>query len=342
MSLGLINGLQKYYQGSEIDLLVNDDTYSLASLFPNIHHVYKFSYEKKKNNQWAQEKSLISSIFRKYDLSINLTASDRSVIYGIIASKFSISAIEKNKKKSWWKSILLSNYYYFDNSKHILLNNLKSLDILKINHEKISPIIEPSKKTMNRVKSDLEKKGIEDFLIFHPSAQYGYKIYPKNLRNELLRLLDGLNIPIIITGSDNEIDRNISMEIQQTDNLLNYIGKTSLEEFIAISKLSMAYVGMDTLNMHIAASQQKRIFAIFGPTILSMWSPWSSSLKISAIQNLPIQNYGEITIFQANMPCVACGKAGCCNNHGKSECLDHISPNEVYKEIEVWYKSARI
>ena len=79
-----------------------------------------------------QEKYIVTKIFRKYDLSINLTASDRSVIYALLAGKKSISAIEKDNKKSWWKRRLLSYYYYFDNTKHILLNNLEPLNYLQI------------------------------------------------------------------------------------------------------------------------------------------------------------------------------------------------------------------
>ena len=93
---------------------------------------------------------------------------------------------------------------------------------------------------------------------------------------------------------------------------------------------------MDTLNMHIAAAQNKRVFAIFGPTILSMWSPWSNELQLSAKEDKPIQSYGNITIFQANMSCVACGQAGCDNSHGKSECLDNINPRVIFNEVEKW------
>ena len=38
------------------------------------------------------------------------------------------------------------------------------------------------------------------------------------------------------------------------------------------------------------------------------------------------------------MSCVACGNAGCDDNHGKSECLDNISPKLVFHEIESWYQ----
>jgi heptosyltransferase-3 len=69
-----------------------------------------------------------------------------------------------------------------------------------------------------------------------------------------------------------------------------------------------------------------------------MWSPWSNQLQTSATKDTPLQTYGNITLFQANMPCVACGKKGC-DNHGKSECLDHISPKVVFNEVKNWHQN---
>jgi heptosyltransferase III len=341
LSQTLISALYKFYKEPQIDLLVNYDTLPVALLLPNINLIHTFSYEKKRENNLNQEKNIILSVFRKYDLSINLTASDRSVLYAAFASKNSISAIEKKTSKSWWKKLLLTHHYYFDTSKHILLNNLEPLNLLKIKHTNILAKPKVSEMTITRIKNKLVKKGIKDFIIFHPSAQYNYKIYPQHLRHELLFHLSGLGIGVIITGSNNKIDTAIKQELPVLSNVFDFMGETTLEEYFALSELSLAYVGMDTLNMHIASAQNKRIFTIFGPTNLRMWSPWSNQLLQSAIEDKPIQNYGKITIFQANMPCVACGKAGCDNQHGKSQCLDHISPKVVFNEVKNWHQIVR-
>ena len=87
--------------------------------------------------------------------------------------------------------------------------------------------------------------------------------------------------------------------------------------------------------------KKKTIFAIFGPTNLKMWSPWSSTLKTGATENKPIQTYGQITIFQANLACVACGKAGC-NDLGISECLFEINPEEIFYTIKSMLKDCVI
>ena len=203
----------------------------------------------------------------------------------------------------------------------------------------LPPII--SVEAISNIKRKLRDEGIIEFVIFHPSAQYNYKIYPKSLRNKLLESLNILGLPILITGSRNKIDLNIKQEIPYASNIYNFIGDTSLEEYSALSQLSSAYIGMDTLNMHMAASQNKPIFAIFGPTNLCMWSPWSNILQKAAINNKPIQSYDNITIFQSSLPCEVCGFVGCGSNHGKNEFTYAVTPKEVFNEVEKWYKKRK-
>ena len=338
LTASLINNLYNHYEYPQIDILVNSDTVATARLLPNINFIYEFSYLKKKNNSLKQEKDIIRSLFKKYDLSINLTASDRSVIYSILAGRTSISAVEKEVRKSWWKKLFLDHYYFFDSAQHILLNNLTPLSLLKISYENIQDTISEESINNSNIKSKLSKKKIEKFIIFHPSAQYEYKVYPRKLRDELLKHLNSLEIPIIVTGGDNKIDQRIKQEIPQLKNIYSFIGETSLKDYVVLSKLAMAYIGMDTLNMHIAASQNKNIFAIFGSTRLSMWSPWSNQLKKSASINKPIQTYGKITIFQSPIPCKVCGISGCGNNHSKNEFPKGIDPKVVFNEIKNWYQ----
>jgi heptosyltransferase III len=334
LSSNLIYTLFEKYNSPKIDLLVNDDTYPIAKLLPHINFIHQFSYLKKKNNRWNQEKELITKIYRKYDLSINLTASDRSVLYALLASKYSISAIEKNKSKSWWKKLLLTHFYYFDIDKHILINNSESLNLLNLKHKNIQKPIAISDGIIASVKNKLAINGIKNFIIFHPSAQYKYKIYPRHLRDELLKSLNDLEIPILITGSKNKIDSEIKKEIPIAINIHNFIGKTSLEEYFVLSQLSMAYIGMDTLNMHIAASQNKPIFAIFGPTNLKMWSPWCNFLQKATRENKSIQTYHNITLFQSSLPCRSCGLVGCGSNHNTDEFIYNIKPKEIINIVK--------
>ena len=153
-----------------------------------------------------------------------------------------------------------------------------------------------------------------------------------------MSLLEKLTIQIVITGSSNVIDTEIKKKLKLSSEIFDFIGETSLEEFVALSKFSEGYIGMDTLNMHIAASQNKRIFAIFGPTKLSMWSPWSNALKKATNQNKHKQTYGNITLFQSSIPCPSCGMIGCGSSHNKDSFSFNIEPSEIFNEILKWHK----
>ena len=336
LSIGLIKSIFKFYNSPQIDLLVNNDTFQMANLLPHVSKIITFSYKNKTENRWLQEKEIFSKIFRKYDLSINLTSSDRSVLYALIAGKKTISVVEKDSKKSWWKKFFLSKYYFYDATQHILKQNLSPLGLLEIRHDFIQHKVNISKAAIDRVKLKLARKGIKNFIIFHPSAQYSYKIFPKESRDILLNFLNKLEVPIIISGTNGLIDTEIKLNLPSLENIFDFIGETSLEEYFALSHLSNAYIGMDTLNMHIAASQNKPIFAIFGPTNLKMWSPWSNNAKLQVSQDRSIQSYGNVTIFLAKMQCVPCGRAGCDNQNGRSDCLFNIDPMKIFEVIKDW------
>jgi heptosyltransferase-3 len=170
LSSPLINALYKYYDSPKIDLLVNDDTLATAKTLQHINNIHLFSYKKKKN--------IIKTIYKKYDLSINLTASDRSVMYAILASKYSISAVEQDAKKSWWKNLFLTKSYFFDRNQSIVKNNTASLKLLGINYKQILITSNYSRNAKESIVKKLEKLNIKKFIIFHPSAQYEYKVYP--------------------------------------------------------------------------------------------------------------------------------------------------------------------
>ena len=336
LSSPLIEALFNAYDRPRIDLLVNSDTLAIAETLPHIEEIHLFSYNEPGKGRGAQTSGLLKKIARRYDLSINLTASDRSVLLALVSGRVTISAVEHDWKKSWWKRILLSDCYEFDTCRHIIENNTTALDLLGIRSGRPAVSSCHSPEAAESVDKMLDERGISEFVIFHPGAQYSYKVYPEKLRTALLEGLNRLGVSIVVTGSRSALDLEIKSRLPQLDNVYDVIGLTSMDELIALSERSIAYIGADTLTMHIAASQNKRIFAIFGPTFVSAWSPWCNGLGSGTRLNSPLQTYGNVTLFQADMPCVACGKAGCDDNQGISECMYRIDPDVIINEIDHW------
>jgi heptosyltransferase III len=343
LSIPVIDGLRDANPEARIDLLVFDSTKETALALRRADNVYTYTYKWKAKGRLfyiIQQLLFMKSIIKQYDLSISLTASDRSILYSIISSKVSIGAYDNTLKTSWWKRLFLDHSYHFDQNKHIVHNNIEVLNLLNIspNHVEVKGRVSDEAKQKSR--HLLRSHGIEQFIIFHPSTQYEYKIYPRDLRNELLAQLDSLGIPIVITGASTPLDERIALEIPPLKNVYNFIGKTTLEEIMGLSFHSMAYVGMDTLNMHIAASFDKRVFAIFGPTLIHRWSPWSNVTGGAVRSSQAVQHYGNITVFQADLSCVPCGLQGCQNDFGTSECLHGIDPHTIFDEVRKWLSTS--
>ena len=56
---------------------------------------------------------------------------------------------------------------------------------------------------------------------------------------------------------------------------------------------------------------------------------------------MPIQTYGNNTIFQSSLPCEVCGVSGCGSNHGKDNFPHNIKPEEIFNPIKEWYLNAK-
>ena len=64
LSQTLINNIFESYNSPQIDILVNDDTVEVAKLLSNVSDIHQFSYSKKRNNRWNQEKNFYSSYIK--------------------------------------------------------------------------------------------------------------------------------------------------------------------------------------------------------------------------------------------------------------------------------------
>jgi len=122
---------------------------------------------------------------------------------------------------------------------------------------------------------------------------------------------------IFLLGSGEEAFLGSSFQHFDSQKVINLLGKTSLEDLVALfSKLDLVITG-DTAPLHIAAAFKTKIIALFGPTDPKRHMP-------------PTQ---ESTIFMKHLPCVPC-YSGECKNEENLACLKHITVDEVFNQGE--------
>lgn len=136
---------------------------------------------------------------------------------------------------------------------------------------------------------------------------------------ELAKSLHGEGVGTVMVGGRVDIkDAGSFEEIVGTENMLNFVGKTSLMETAAIiSKLDLFVTG-DTGLMHVAYGVGTPTVSLFGAGIQKKWAPIGK----------------RHVVINKNLPCSPCTKFGYTPKCPyKVKCLEDITVDEVKESV---------
>ena len=167
-----------------------------------------------------------------------------------------------------------------------------------------------------RAESRLQSLGISpsNFLIaLAPGAIYGSaKCWPFE-RFELLaeRLKKEWQAQVILLGTNTD---TLSGTSQESNHYHNLIGRTTLEEALALIQRSRLMICNDSGLMHAASALQIPLVALFGSTNLKRTGPWG----------------GISRVVKKDFPCSPCLKKVCPET---PTCMEAITVDEVWETV---------
>ena len=146
------------------------------------------------------------------------------------------------------------------------------------------------------------------------SPEWPTKNWPLEKFSELSRLLIQKGFKVVLLGSAYLKEK---MDIFPKDeNIIDLVGDTDLRQLVSLISRLDAMVTADSAPMHIAASLNTKIVALFGPT--------------NPKRHTPPARYIEVLTGQ--LGCQPCYKRACFNKD-KMACLNKISAQEVLDKI---------
>ncbi len=125
---------------------------------------------------------------------------------------------------------------------------------------------------------------------------------------------------ILLTGSpDESSDKQNLVAAIANDRCINFAGKTSISELVALYSVSAFMLSNDSGPAHFASVTRMPVFVFFGPETPAIYGP-----------------LGHMTPIYSGLACSPCVSA---INHRKSPCKDNvclqiISPEQVYSLIK--------
>src|SRR6185437_2608701 len=110
----------------------------------------------------------------------------------------------------------------------------------------------------------LEEHKISRFALLNPGAGWGAKQWPTERYGQVAKQLaaDGMKCLINFGPREEELAKTVQQESRETAVPVN----CSITELIALTRLASLFIGGDTGPMHLAASLNIPVVAIFGPT----------------------------------------------------------------------------
>lgn len=184
-------------------------------------------------------------------------------------------------------------------------------------HALFAPTLFTSEKTQSLTLKELNLENKQPILALCPGAAFGpAKRWPTKYFGTIAKqkLSEGWQVWIL----GGESDRSLASEIcEQADGCTDLTGKTTLENTIDLLSLATVAISNDSGLMHIAASLDTALIALYGSSSPTFTPPLNAKAHILGIDDLP---------------CRPCFQRTCPLQHFK--CMIDLTPDKLLPLIE--------
>ncbi len=304
MSVAFMKQLEEVYQGAEISVIVKEELEQLLSFFPAIRHRFIFSKKKFKGSKGAWRFGKIISKRENFDLFFCLPDSYSSAIMG-----FSGNATERIGYKNVFRDLLMTKTFAKRKNVHRVEEYADLLELFSKN-----------KPTSLSVQLENIETRTGDVIV-NVNSEASSRRLPALEAISLINNLRGqIKNRIVLTGAPREKDfvENIYNALDNTENILNIAGKTSLMELAKFISGASVMLSTDSGVAHLANALGVYTVVMFGAGNETKTAPFNKE-KCSVIR------LGELS-------CEPC-ENNTCKRFGIPKCLTLLSDQQITNEV---------
>ncbi|MEW6688964.1 MAG: putative lipopolysaccharide heptosyltransferase III [Pseudomonadota bacterium] len=323
----VLGALKAHAPRAEIDALVYDDTAPMLEGHPALAtlHVVGRNWKKESSfSRFALEKRLYSALrARRYDLLVHLSEQPRGAwLARTLGARYSVAPAVAGRGAFWQGSF--THFYALarNGHRHQVEANLDALRRIGLQPDPEERRVQfvPGAAAEERIAALLAAEGLaaRGFLQLHPASRWSFKCWPAERNAELIDRLASAHRIVLTASPESDEMSFIEKIISRTKaSPVNLAGKLSIKELGALTARARAFVGVDSMPMHLAAAMGTPTVALFGPSGEDEWGPWRVAHRVVTTRH----------------PCRPCGNDGC--GGGKvSECLTTLPVDDVQAALE--------
>lgn len=279
---------------------------------------------------------LARRLWRRYDLALVAESSDRAHLIGSLAAGRRAGILPGQGSSNWWKRSLLSHVVTASGDlgeTHVVQEKLRLLAPWQGDAPAAVQLAAPGSEALP---PELAARLATRYVVVHTPSMWPYKEWPPEHFRAVIERLAAAGHQLVLTRGPGDADRErvAAMAGAAPAAQLVDAGVLNFGQLAGLLRGAALYIGPDTSVSHLAAACGAPVLVIFGPTNPQRWAPWPAGTQPVVFQRrAEVQRVGQVTMMQAELPCVPCGKAGC-DDHRLSgtRCLPAILPARVAHE----------
>ncbi|MGI9304038.1 MAG: putative lipopolysaccharide heptosyltransferase III [Gammaproteobacteria bacterium] len=331
----LLRSLRRARPQATIDALVYHGHETILEGNPDLTDVLTVS----PRPRFAEYRAIVRRIFRRYDLAISISDSDRKMAYAVLAGRKRISIVPPPRWQDAWKRYMTHAWTEYDKDTHTVLQNLRLADLIGVErcYELVAPRSEMAGQTLDRLLPFAWRE--QDFAVLHPAPRWVYKRWTADGWEQLARHLAAKGLPIVLSrgGDAEEVDYVNALSANMPDAVVDLEHTLSFSEVATLISRCRVFIGADTAVTHIAAATGAPTIALFGPTRPTLWAPWPVDYAQDKppFANKGTQRINNVTLVQGSGHCVPCGNEGCDRHkQSRSRCLEELHSAAVIQAVD--------
>lgn len=232
-------------------------------------------------------------VYNKIDVFIGSQPSN-TIAHSLFAF-FSCAKIKAKINKNYIHDYLNYNFLY-----DILISNNMNRHRVQLNLEivnslgfsKISLTNNQCKMYVGDIYTYSKIYGCLDYVVVHLGSGEKTKLWPSKNFSQIINHIINKNKSVIVVGGINERSQFLEIQKKQIQKIINLIGKLTLIELSVLLQNSFLLITNDTGVMHIAATTNTKILALYGstnPQHIGPFSNYSTIIKKNNINDISVE-----------------------------------------------------
>lgn len=333
----LLRSLKRAYPQADIDALVFAGTAGMLEGNPDLHRVIAWPQKAPAGERLR----MIMTLWREYELSFAVTASDRAQLLAALASGSRVATVQREFQRPWLnpRRVLLDPARL-----HTVVQALRLAQAAGL--RPVPEVVPPRTADLARVEA-LCGGLARPYAVVHPAPMYAYKAWTEAGWQGLIAGLRARGLRVLLSGGPDAAERALAARLVEAaaepDEVLSLAGALRFAELSAVLASAAVYIGPDTSVTHLAAASGAETVALFGPSNPIAWGPWPQGWNGDGDSpwqlRAPLQRLGRVTIVQGTTErtagCVPCLQEGCERHLGsRSDCLDALPLARVLAAVD--------